>query len=86
MGYNALAPYPGAEYDLVTGHQLAAGNTQRKEPEEVSLERRGTAVFRRLLEAGKRLMTVISHNQGGTNKDLAKFADQINALCDKWDR
>ena len=43
-------------------------------------------MFRRLLEAGKRLMTVISHNQGGTNKDLAKFADQINALCDKWDR
>ena len=86
LGYNALAPYPGAEYDLVTGHQLAVGNTQRKEPEEVSLERRGTAVFRRLLEAGKRLMTVISHNQGGANKDLAKFADQINALCDKWDR
>ena len=22
----------------------------------------------------------------GTNKDLAKFTDQINALCDKWDR
>ena len=21
-----------------------------------------------------------------TNKDLAKFTDQINALCDKWDR
>ena len=26
------------------------------------------------------------HNEGGANKDLAKFADQINALCDKWDR
>ena len=24
--------------------------------------------------------------EGGANKDLAKFADQINALCDKWDR
>ena len=29
---------------------------------------------------------VITHNEGGTNKDLAKFTDQINALCDKWDR
>ena len=32
------------------------------------------------------LMRVIEHNEGGANKDLAKFADQINALCDKWDR
>lgn len=39
-----------------------------------------------LIAAGKRLMTVIQHNEGGANKDLAKFADQINALCDKWDR
>ena len=31
-------------------------------------------------------MAVILHNEGGANKDLARFADQINALCDKWDR
>ena len=37
-------------------------------------------------DSGQRLMTVITHNEGGANKDLAKFADQINALCDKWDR
>ena len=33
-----------------------------------------------------RLLRVIEHNEGGANKDLARFADQINALCDKWDR
>ena len=42
--------------------------------------------YTHLVAAGKRLMTVITHNEGGTNKDLAKFTDQINALCDKWDR
>ena len=47
---------------------------------------RAATMFRRLVEAGKRLMTVISHNQGGANKDLAKFASQIDALCEKWDR
>ena len=31
-------------------------------------------------------MAVIQKNQGGANKDLAKFADQINAISDKWDR
>ena len=36
--------------------------------------------------AGERLIAVIKKCQGMANKDLAKFADQINALCDKWDR
>ena len=47
---------------------------------------RAATVFQRLVSAGKRLLRVIEHNEGGANKDLAKFADQINALCDKWDR
>ena len=43
-------------------------------------------MFQRLLNAGKRLLAVIERNEGGANKDLARFADQIDALCDKWDR
>ena len=52
----------------------------------VKKKRTVSSVFERLLAAGQRLLTVIQHNEGGANKDLAKFADQINALCDKWDR
>ena len=26
-------------------------------------------------------MSVIAHNEGGANKDLAKFTDQINSLA-----
>ena len=40
----------------------------------------------RLLAAGQRLLAVIRKNEGVANKDLAKFADQVNSLCDKWDR
>ncbi|MGI6112381.1 MAG: MBL fold metallo-hydrolase, partial [Bilifractor sp.] len=49
-------------------------------------KRKKNAVFDRLVAAGQRLMSVIRHNEGGANKDLAKFADQINALSDRWDR
>ena len=42
--------------------------------------------FGRLLAAGQRLLTVIRNNEGGANKDLARFTSQINSLCDKWDR
>ncbi len=48
--------------------------------------KRASSVFSRLLSAGQRLLRVIQHNEGGANKDLAKFTDQINALCDKWER
>ena len=36
-------------------------------------------------KAGEVLLRVIGKNEGGANKDLARFADQINSLCDKWD-
>ena len=43
-------------------------------------------VHRLVYQPSKLRRWVIEHNEGGANKDLAKFADQINALCDKWDR
>ena len=47
---------------------------------------KGASAFGRLVSAGQRLLRVIRRNEGGANKDLAKFADQILSLCDKWDR
>lgn len=85
---NATAPYNGAEYNLDTDECIYEGNRKKIEPKPEYSEQniRVSAVFERLVNAGKRLMSVINHNQGGANKDLAKFADQIIALCDKWDR
>ena len=66
---------------------LAVGNTRRIEKSAAAQEgRRTSTTFERLVNMGKRLMVVIEHNRGGANKDLAKFASQIQALCDKWDR
>ncbi|MBR1692138.1 MAG: MBL fold metallo-hydrolase, partial [Lachnospiraceae bacterium] len=81
-GYTADAPYSGTRYDLATNTCEFAAKPVRvtKKAKTVS------DVFARLLAAGQRLLAVIHRNEGGTNKDLAKFADQINSLCDKWDR
>lgn len=83
-GALAKAPYSGSEYDLAAGCWIR--ETFGIPVEKKSPTRKAQGVFARLLAAGERLLTVIAHNEGGTNKDLAKFADQINALCDKWDR
>ena len=83
-GLSAVAPYSGAEFDMISGRFVKEGERIPKAKKPV--QRKANDVFERLLAAGRRLLTVIKHNEGGANKDLAKFADQINALCDKWDR
>ena len=40
----------------------------------------------RLLAAGERLIAVIKRCEGRPNKDLSRFTDQINNLCDKWEK
>ncbi len=84
-GFDAYAPYTGTSFDLITGQMIAEGNKEKKS-RRTTVNKRNKSVFDRLVAAGKRLMSVIAHNEGGANKDLAKFTDQINSLCDKWDR
>ena len=85
IGCQAFAPYTGGCVDLATGEILSEGVRVRKTKEKPETQRAENA-FRRVVEAGKRLMAVIMKNEGLANKDLAKFENQINNLADKWDR
>lgn len=82
--YDAYAPYSGTVVDLVTGEIVKEGIPIRVAA--TAKKQRAAGVYARLLAAGQRLMAVIKRNEGGTNKDLARFTSQIEALCDKWDR
>ena len=88
QGFTACAPYNGAQWAIgAEGAVCLQEGTKVRIQHKVSEgQNRAATVFQRLVSAGKRLLRVIEHNEGGANKDLAKFADQINALCDKWDR
>ena len=86
LGYDATAPYSGDIYDLATGACIKEGSRDQIKKKEKATNHASSNVFARLLAAGQRLLTVINKNEGLANKDLAKFADQITALCDKWDR
>lgn len=84
-GIPAIAPYTGDVYDLKDNLCIAVGEHKKAEHKQKS-KSPATAVFERLVAAGARLTAVIQKCKGMANKDLGKFADQINALCDKWDR
>ncbi len=85
LQYPAVAPFSGDEYDLSTGECTAKGIVTR-----VDRHKKGrvasNAVYDRLMTAGQRLLSIIRKCKGMANKELAKFADQINALCEKYDR
>ena len=81
-GFSTYAPYSGTRFNLMTGEaEYAAAPVPVKKKARILSD-----VFSRLVAAGQRLMAVIKKNEGVANKDLARFADQINSLCDKWDR
>lgn len=84
-GFDAVAPYSGDTYDLVSGAQLKAGQRLRKETSKKSAKA-SKNVFANLLAAGERLLGVIRQAEGMPNKDLKKFTNQIIELCNKWKR
>ncbi len=86
LGYTAAAPYSGYVFDLAAGEFTETPAGVRLAKEQKAGAKKAASVYSRLVEAGQRLLGVIRHNEGGANKDLARFADQINQLCDKWDR
>lgn len=80
-GFKTYAPYSGTEFNLLT-------DRLEYEAEPIPVKKKARAVsdvFARLLAAGQRLLAVIHKNEGCANKDLARFADQVNSLCDKYD-
>ena len=88
LGYEADAPYNGGIWVAGQGRVACAetGNTQKILPTQKIVSVRTSAAFERLLATGRRLMALIERSRGCANKDLGKFADQIAALCDKWEK
>ncbi len=85
LNISAEAPYNAAVYDLATGNLLKAGNSVLK-PRATVGKKPVSAALSRLIAAGKRLCAIIEKYEGSANKDIAKFAEQVIALCNKWDK
>jgi metallo-beta-lactamase family protein len=81
-GQSAYAPYSGTVFNLLSGKLEYEGlpiPIQKKKTQTP------TGVYARLLAAAKRLLHVAEKSDSMANKDMARFADQIIALCDKYE-
>ncbi|HOO22360.1 MAG TPA: MBL fold metallo-hydrolase [Clostridia bacterium] len=84
-GYDAVCPYFGEGYDLE--QNIKTDNAIKRMVSKRKSSKTGKATpFNKLLEALQRLTLVINESEGRANRDLEKFAKQIEAICDWWER
>lgn len=82
-GFASELPYSGSVFDLAADRWISiASPVPARKPEHV----RKNSAYDQLLSAYNKLLAAVKANQNGTNKDLAKFTDQILALYQKWIR
>ena len=71
-------------YDLLENRVLTPGVALAPKPKSGGAAP-ASAAFVRLQDVTKQLEQLISRNRGRPNKDLAKLADQLRQVMDKWD-
>ena len=87
LGYDATAPFSGTVYDLAADACVYEAKGVRIQKAAASPKAtRAARAYEKLVSLGRRLMSVIKKNEGCPNKDLDRFAREIQSLCDKWDR
>jgi metallo-beta-lactamase family protein len=83
MGFEAHAPQYTEVYDLAANAQLSPGYLpERKVKAAVG---RVSPAYERLVSVGQMLTESIKRSKGRDNKSLAKFADQLRQLLEKWE-
>jgi metallo-beta-lactamase family protein len=83
-GIPAHAPLYEEVYDLVENRMLAKGVVLETKPKTGGASA-GSPAFVRLMDVSKELEQLISRSRGRPNKDLAKLADQLRKVMEKWD-
>ena len=81
-GYQAAAPYSGAEFDLLAGEMTADPPGRRIE--KGAKTSRSSTLYDALVAAAKELLQLAKDSKGRPNKELARWTDQIRSLIQKW--
>ena len=84
MGFTAHAPQYTEVYDLIADKMLAPGYLPERKAKTVAGGKTSSA-YERLVAVGEMLMASIKRSKGRDNKSLARFADQLRQLLEKWE-
>ncbi len=88
LGLVASAPYSGEEYDLISGNKLKEGETRRKVRSQQPFlkPKKLNPLFVKLQKTAARLMAIIAKSEGIPNKELRQFENELDTICNKFER
>jgi len=84
LGFTAHAPQYTEVYDLIADKVLEVGYLPERKTKSVTGGKVSSA-YERLVAVGKMLMESIKRSKGRDNKSLARFAEQLRQLLEKWE-
>ncbi|MDD2647747.1 MAG: MBL fold metallo-hydrolase [Eubacteriales bacterium] len=84
-GYCATVPYNGEKWDIIKDECVIEGSREKRENAVSAEKTAAKGAYSRLVAAAERLLKAAKDSAGLANRLSAKFTDQINALCDKWE-
>ena len=85
LGFRAHAPQYTEVYDLIADTQLEKGYLPERKAKSAATGTRASSAYDRLVAVGQMVMEAIKRSRGRDNKSLARFADQLRALLEKWE-
>ena len=83
MGLNAHAPQYTETYDLLEDRIVKLGYLPERKAKVAGS--RPSSAYERLVSVGQILIETIRRAKGRDNKSLARFADQLRQLIEKWE-
>ena len=87
IGLNAQAPYSGSVYNLAEDKWEVIAKPKVYESEKKKRENAAKdRAFNRLVANAKRLLKAAENSRSRSSRDIAKFADAIETLVDRWTR
>ena len=84
LGFTVHAPQYTEVYDLIADKVTEPGYLPERKARTTG-GMRASAAYERLVAVGNMLMESIKRSRGRDNKSLARFADQLRQLLEKWE-
>ncbi len=84
LGFSAHAPQYTEVYDLIENKLLETGYLPERKARAAD-GRKVSSAYERLAALGQRAVELIHRSKGRDNKTLARWADQLRQLLDKWE-
>ena len=83
LGFQTHAPQYTEAYDLIADKVLEVGYLPERKARTAA--GKTSSAYERLVAVGNLLMESIKRSKGRDNKSLARFADQLRQLLEKWE-